>query len=383
MDLSSRPSLWRFLPRRLWQRWATALPVGVAAWEELFAPHRDYRSGVFHARPGFSGILRRERGQPFTIEPVDYRGGAARQLPWDDRRYFTCEPDRVVYALSDACVYTHAGAVYDPHSRLVVAETLEEWEHGFARHPMFAAPGFPARESLAGRAFLVGGAGANTFYHFLVEALPALAFARDLAASCDWLLVPDGGREWKLRWLSLLGVDAAKIRWLPDLAHLRCEQLVFTSRVVRHFEPNPWAVAALRALPLAPSPDAPPAADVLWLDRTHMPARRVGWESDLVARLPGVTPVRFDALAPSATAARCAAARVLVGFHGAAMANMIFCRPGALVIEILTRPNFPWYGRLAQVCGHRHVALAADDAPASLENLARILPALCTPRPTP
>ena len=65
-----------------------------------------------------------------------------------------------------------------------------------------------------------------------------------------------------------------------------------------------------------------------------------------------------------------AAARVLVGLHGSAFTNMLFCAPGALVIEIFLEPGFPWYARLAQACGHRHVAIRAESDGSGAEALA-------------
>ncbi len=374
MNSAGRTPNLNFRLRRAWQRHATRLPVATAPWRELFG---DGVCATVADGSGRAGILHREAGAPFTLEPVQYHGTPVRVMP-DDRVYHVQEPERTAYWLRDAAVYTQNGVVYDPHSRLVVAETLEFHEANPARHPMFAAPQFPACRRLPGQSFLFGRHGADTFYHFLVEALPALLFARDFVLQCDHVLVPDGGRKWKLRWLTLAGVAPEQIEWLPELAHVRCERLIFTSRVVHHVEPNPWAIRMLRAFlpPRAVEPAA--GARAFWLDRSHMPARRVAWEPALIERLSLFEPVRLDSLDPAAGADLLAAARTLAGFHGAAFANMIFRSPGARIVEILVGPNYPWYARLAQVCGHEHTALVVDDSPASLERLARDLPALLT-----
>jgi len=53
-------------------------------------------------------------------------------------------------------------------------------------------------------------------------------------------------------------------------------------------------------------------------------------------------------------------AEAVVAPHGAALANLIWCRPGSLVIELANKGYYPpFYRNLAESCGLRHEALLA------------------------
>lgn len=360
--------------RRFAQRWFTSLPIRVAPFSEISGRNSECADGIYYRRPGFSGVLRREPGTPFTVHQTQFLGPPAPRLADESTAYTSIAPDRVLFGLADAGVHDNQGAVYDPHSRSFVAETFESWTFPDARHPGFRAPGITPAEKVPGRSFLLTGLGATTFYHFLIENLPRYLWAREQANNCDQLLVTDTGASWKEAWLRLAGWRGA-IRFLPSVAHLRCEQLLFTARLVRHFEPSSWAVDTLRQAMLPRAAAATTTAPaVIWLDRRRQTARQADWEAALLERLaPHVAAIDFSDLDPPSQIATLRSARVLIGLHGAAFANMIFCPPGTQVIELLTARNFPWYSRLAQACGHHHVAVQVGPRPASLDDLAHLI----------
>jgi capsular polysaccharide biosynthesis protein len=363
--------------RRWYQRRFTSLPVGIAPFAELFPPDQDYRGGIHGTPARFSGVLRREPGRPLVFRPTEFAGRPPPGMAGERETLVTAEPDRILFSAADAVVYGNHGAVYHPGRRLFVAETAESWDFPFERHPCFARPGFPAAERLTGTSLLLTSLGSQTFYHFFIETMPKLALARDHLEACDHVLISRYGEGWKRRWLEAWGLGG-KIRILHELSHIRCDQVLFTNRLVRHFEANPWGVGVLRSWPGLP-PLAPASAaeggETLWFDRGEAHLRRTDWEADMPAAL-GARSVRFDALAPAEAAAACSRARLVVGLHGAALCNMVFCPPGARVLEVFLKPYYPWYSRLAQTCGLRHRALVLDertDAPSQIVAAAKQL----------
>lgn len=371
------PSL-RLRLRLLYQSLLTKLPCRLRRFEELFPAHCDYASGIFLQRPRHTGVLLRESGQPFLVTPTRYLAGQGKDLASENSTYWTREPDRIVYAVADAGIYGAHGCVYDPPSRTFITETCESWGHPFTSDPSMASPGFPKATHLPGVSLMLGTLGGQTFYHFFIETLPKLRVLEPFLASCDRILVTRYGETWKRRWLSLWGLEN-KIVFIDELSHFTCDQLIFTNRFVRHFEAGPWCVNTLRNLPILPSVPATvdPLGPVLWLDRTAQHMRTVSWEKDLIASLPpGITPVNLETLSPSETARLLGSARALIGFHGAAFANMVFCPPGARIIEIFTELKEPWYARLAQTCGHQHEAAIVPDRADSINMLLPILKSL-------
>lgn len=343
---------------RLVRRLLTRRPVGHAPFAELFPEADAHRLGAYPTLGAFTGLLRDEPGRAYAVAPTNYATPPT-QPHRDGVGYVTREPARRLYALAGGTVLGSDGVVYDPASRHVVRETLEQWDAPIDRHPVFASPPTQPAEHLPGVSLSLGTLGGSGFYHFLLESLPKLALARDLLPACDHVLVPGDGEGWRRGWLQAFEVDPQRVRWLAADAHYRCDQLLFTGRLVRHFEPNPWAVAALRAVV---SPPARPAGGTLWLDRSGVANRRVTWEADLHRRLPTAAAVDLGRLTPAKAAETCGGAAALAGLHGAAFANMVFCRPGTRVVEFLPELVAPWYARLAAVCGHRHLAVftAAD-----------------------
>jgi capsular polysaccharide biosynthesis protein len=84
-----------------------------------------------------------------------------------------------------------------------------------------------------------------------------------------------------------------------------------------------------------------------------------------------------------------AGASVIVAPHGAALANIVFCKPGTRVVEISTRAGYrDWYWQLAAVAGLSYEVMEAQrsgsfsgpyenaDMIVSRENLERLLESL-------
>lgn len=362
-----------FRLRSLYQHWFTKLPCRLGYFEDLFPPHCDYVAGVLFQRPRFTGILQREPGRPFLVHPTRFLAGESRGHASENSSYWTREPDRIVYSLAEAGLHGAHGYVYDPRTRTFIAETCECWDHPFARNLAFATPGLPAPVRLPGVTLSLATLGGQTFYHFFTESLPKLRVLEPLLASCDRIVLSRYGEAWKRRWLSLWGIEHKAV-FVHELSHYVCDQLIFTNRLVRHFEAGPWAVETLRRLPglnVARSLNRP--GKILWLDRTRDHMRPVAWEKELQAAMPWAEPVCAAVLTPAQTAEVFGSARAILGFHGAAFANMVFCPPGTTVVEVFVKPNYPWYARLAQSCGHHHSALAVNNERASGQKLAALL----------
>jgi capsular polysaccharide biosynthesis protein len=57
-----------------------------------------------------------------------------------------------------------------------------------------------------------------------------------------------------------------------------------------------------------------------------------------------------------------AAARIVIGLHGSALTNILFCRPGTMVIEIFS-PDFiqPYYWSLSNIANLHYAAYCEDN----------------------
>ena len=76
----------------------------------------------------------------------------------------------------------------------------------------------------------------------------------------------------------------------------------------------------------------------------------------------GFTVVRCEELSVREQARTFARARVVVGLHGAALTNVVFCQPGATVVEIMP-PDFvqPHFWTICEQAGLRYAAYCEDE----------------------
>jgi hypothetical protein len=270
-------------------------------------------------------------------------------------------PVRRLYSLRDACVAGADGVVWCPRTHLAVEETVRVWSAPPARHPLLAAPRFPAAKILPSVSLNLGSLDAGGFYHFLHESLPRLALARDYLPRIDHFLCPGRPGSFQAGWLALAGVPVEKIKWLAGLTHWRCEQLLFTNLPNEDCRPSPWLVGVLRDL-VGWRP-APGPARRLWLSREDAGSRRLAWESELLTLLPGFEKVVLSGLSATAQVGLFASAAAVAGPHGAAFAHLAFCPPDARAVELVpAAPHPPLYGRLAAAAGVRHAWAEVDFA---------------------
>lgn len=282
-------------------------------------------------------------------------------------------PPRRLLTLTDVAIAGDDGVVYCPRRRVAVEETVRVWLKPPTAHPLLAAPGFPPAQSLRGVTLSLGSLDAGGFYHFLIESLPRLELARPWLEQIDHVLAPGRAGGFQEKWLLLAGIPREKIIWLEGLSHYRCEQLLFTSPLSCDCEPTPWLIDAIRhtvhhALP-------PVGTRRLWISRRDANSRDLAWEDVLLAQLPEFERVELAGLPPAEQIRFLRDAAVVAGPHGAGLANLVFCPPGAAIIELHPDRDRPVFARLATAAGCHHAWAVVNFAqpPANLETLANAI----------
>ena len=96
-----------------------------------------------------------------------------------------------------------------------------------------------------------------------------------------------------------------------------------------------------------------------------------------VEMIEALTPLGFTAIQPEklgfdAQALTFAGAEIIVTEFGAAMANVMFCKPGTRVVEIIAEGQHdPWSSHLAAMLGLEHVVLFQPQTEEALANAPR------------
>jgi capsular polysaccharide biosynthesis protein len=158
--------------------------------------------------------------------------------------------------------------------------------------------------------------------------------------------------------LAALGVPPEKIRYVDSRDRFQIASAVFPSMNINVIAP--WKVHGLRDLPFS---DKPNRQRRFYLSRARAAFRRIANENEIsqVLRQRNFEIVEAENLSWREQANLFAGASVIVAPHGAALANIAFCKPGTRVVEISTRAGYrDWYWQLAAVAGLSYELLEAQ-----------------------
>ena len=213
---------------------------------------------------------------------------------------------------------------------------------------------------------LAASAGASCYYHWMLEILPRLALLERRGtplASIDRFLVRRIVGDWQLDTLARLGIRRSRVFETERRPNLACERVLHVELAcginlkMPRFVPL-WARHAFAAEAI----DGPRTR--LYVGRPPGVRRGVSNEAAMrpLLEAAGFEIVVMEGRTVAEQAALLARADVVIAPHGGALTNMIFCRPGTKVVELLSRHVYPYYYGLAAMCGHRYHAILENPA---------------------
>lgn len=186
------------------------------------------------------------------------------------------------------------------------------------------------------------------YYHWMFEFLPQIELLRRSGVdigSIDKFAVNQCGLPFQRETVSLLGIPLEKIVETEKNNHIQARQLLASS-VIR--ESTKWACDFLRREFLNDSIIGLEKKQRIFISRQQR--RRAINQDELVAVLSkfGFKIIAPESLSVAEQVSLFAAAEVVIGVHGAALTNTVFCRPGTKVIEIFA-PDYvnPCYRKLS------------------------------------
>jgi hypothetical protein len=207
-----------------------------------------------------------------------------------------------------------------------------------------------------GTALLLGAANSDNYYHWIADSVPRWAILRAAnEANYDFVLLPGRAVPFQDEVLDRLNVPGEKrLRCLKHFVH-QFERLVVPSMPFPVEEIAPWTCAYLRSL----FPEKSHGPEKIYL-RRGAGRRRLVNEPELEAALGrmGFISVESESLTVAEQAKLLSSARSVVAPHGAALTNLVFAPPGALLMELF-HPEHKnrCYINLAAACGHRYASV--------------------------
>jgi len=257
-------------------------------------------------------------------------------------------------------------------------------------HAVMGRTWLPRPEPLAGTTAVLSAPAGNTYYHWLFDVLPRIALLEaagiDLGG-LDRFAVNSFDRGYQRETLARFHIDASRIVETDRLRHVICERLVLPSYPGTSGFPPRWACEFLRRSFLE-RPSEPPSRgpERIYVSRQGAPRRRIANHESVRALLvrSGFETVFPERHTVAEQARLFRGARVVVAPHGSGLANLVFCDPGAQVVELFPPEvtGQSHYFVLSRQMGIRHRSLvggrsherrASGDFEVPLERLARLL----------
>jgi hypothetical protein len=269
--------------------------------------------------------------------PKTIYDGVRRQFETDQ----TCRhPETFVVTIPKGRVWGD-GYIITPDDQLLDDVTVDFRASGNGRSSVFVYWKLRELAEYDGTVAVLSTDASDLYYHWLFQLLPRLELMKragiDLG-SIDYFLVNGLKRSFQRETMEILGIDPKRIIESSRVPYLRARELVVPSVPLTGDCFRPWMLQFLRDafIPKNDEGGMKPSGRRLYISRGQAGYRRVLNEAEVIEflRRRGFEEIRFENLSIPEQAAAMASCEVVVGPHGGGLSNLVFCSPGAKVIEV-------------------------------------------------
>ena len=246
----------------------------------------------------------------------------------------------------------------------LLADVSVEWGKKAEDNWTFRRLSLPKPQAVTGRTLVLASTGGDTYFHWMTDVLPRVGLARRAGydpASFDWVLVNSLIHPFQRESLHQLGIYANRC-----LAFHKKELVYEMEEAVLPSLPGvpgvvpPESVDFLRnAFPAGKTP----RGRKIFIGRGEAKHRPLIHEKEIWAQLQkrGYDSVDCGKLSVQKQAEVFGSAGMVVGAHGAALTNLVFCYPGTRVVELFS-PAYvnPCYRDVCVAAELRHSAVIGN-----------------------
>ena len=260
-------------------------------------------------------------------------------------------------------IYGPTITVADADGRLV-GDVSVEWGRKAQENWTFRRCSLPTPKKIPGQTLVLASTGGNTYFHWITDVLPRIRLARQAGydpAAFDHVLVNGTDQPFQKETLAHFGIPESHCLCFPGPeAAYECERAVLPSLPGR---PGVVPAESVKFLRSEFSGLASERAKKIFIGRAGARHRSLVHEEEISRKLAqrGFETLACEKLLLSEQAKAFASAEVVVGAHGAALTNLVFCRPGTRVIELFS-PSYvnPCYRDLCVAADLRHSAVIGN-----------------------
>jgi hypothetical protein len=341
-----------------------AAPKGIIDSAESWVNQRKKKSDLNSAPPaawckGFGDAHETIFHNPDLGAPADYP--ELRDLHW------TATPESKLFYIRGARVLGAEAAVISPDNRVFREFT---WPPaGWLDHSCFKRRRIPAIKELDGWYATITYPSSKFYFHWMVESLPRMKLLEGYTNILDGVIVPEGHLAFHEQSMQALGIPACKLIPAGPNSHYKVRHL-FVPKYYAPFNRPGWLHWWFKNAFLGDAVNTAPARPGrrIYISRADAPGRRVTNEAEVIDYLKSM---RFELFTLANMKFLDQArlffnAEVVVASHGAALSNLVYCRPGTRVMEIFT-PNWipPCYFFLARAGGLRYASMVGKESKSS------------------
>jgi len=246
----------------------------------------------------------------------------------------------------------------------LLADVSVEWGRKAEENWAFRRLLLPKPQPVTGRTLVLASTGGDTYFHWMTDVLPRVGLAERAGydpASFDWVLVNSLIHAFQRESLHQVGIHASRC-----LAFHKKELVYEMEEAVLPSLPGvpgvvpPESVDFLRnAFPSGKTP----RGRKIFIGRGEAKHRLLTHEKEIWAQLQkrGYDSVDCGKLSVQQQAEVFGSADMVVGAHGAALTNLVFCYPGTQVVELFS-PAYvnPCYRDLCVAAELRHSAVIGN-----------------------
>jgi capsular polysaccharide biosynthesis protein len=261
----------------------------------------------------------------------------------DGARYFDIRPG-TVYTVPRGRALGSEGWVVDARDRLLTDLSPDYVRERYirSRHPVMTQLRLPVVRSVDGAVAVLATLSARDFFaHWMMDLLPRAAMIARAGfrfEDMDAVYLPKPHLQYQLDLLTRLGIDPEQIIDADAVPHLQATQLIVPSPHANVFIASTWCCKTLRALVPSHAEAGEPASELIYVSRAHTNHRRLLNEDELLRDVlapRGFVMVRPERLTLEQQATIFASAKVIVTPLGSSVVNLVHCRPGTQVVEVL------------------------------------------------
>lgn len=264
-------------------------------------------------------------------------------------------PHQYILQLENARVWGSNGAVITKED-IFIKDVSREFGVGdnYKKHSVFHNVLLKKANFINEEVAVVTTAGADVYYHWLLDILPRLIMLKEagLTEKIAYYVINYKRLPFQRQTLDMLGIDEDKIIncYGNRDFHIRAKHLYVPSLPSKLNEVNRYECELLKKY-LAPKTTPSGNSKRIYISRKNAGTRMVANEAEVLAYLAkyDFTVLEIEKLSIKEQIAVFNCAEIITGPHGSAYANIIFSKPGTLLLDILPDTNIvPCFYNIAE-----------------------------------